>query len=166
MFCDLVGSTEMSQHLDPEVLREVNREYQDSVTAAIERFNEWGIDSVSHVPYLLNLMGIEVPALAEIDSGLVGYRTREALVSILLAHGKQGPVVLYINDCHWIDKSSEALLETLIYGAAKNRIIILCTFRPEYVPPWADTVSVNKVWLNLLSLSETKALLADRFAGA
>jgi class 3 adenylate cyclase/tetratricopeptide (TPR) repeat protein len=131
-----------------------------------ERFNEWGIDGESHVPYLLNLIGIEVPALAEIDSGLVGYRTREALVSIVLACSRQKPVVLYINDCHWIDKSSEALLEALIHGEAKSRIIILCTFRPEYVPPWTDTVSVNKVWLNLLSLSETKALLADRFAGA
>jgi predicted ATPase len=76
-------------------------------------------------------MGIEVPALAEIDSGLVGYRTREALVSIVLAHSKQKPVILYINDCHWIDKSSEALLEMLIRGEANSKIIILCTFRPE-----------------------------------
>jgi predicted ATPase/class 3 adenylate cyclase len=38
MFCDLVGSTEMSQQLDPEDLREVNRAYQDACKAAIERY--------------------------------------------------------------------------------------------------------------------------------
>ena len=38
MFCDLVGSTELAQRLDPEELRDINRAYQDAVTAAIERF--------------------------------------------------------------------------------------------------------------------------------
>ena len=37
MFCDLVGSTKLSRQLDPEELRDINRSYQDAVTAAIER---------------------------------------------------------------------------------------------------------------------------------
>ncbi|HSS64411.1 MAG TPA: AAA family ATPase, partial [Gammaproteobacteria bacterium] len=39
MFCDLAGSTELSQKLDPEDLREVNRAYQDACKAAIERYD-------------------------------------------------------------------------------------------------------------------------------
>ena len=39
MFADLVGSTELSQQLDPEDLREINRAYQDAAKAAIERFD-------------------------------------------------------------------------------------------------------------------------------
>ncbi len=35
MFCDLVGSTELSQQLDPEELRDVFRRYHDAVTGAI-----------------------------------------------------------------------------------------------------------------------------------
>ena len=38
MFADLVGSTELSQRLDPEVLREINRLYQDAAKSAIEQF--------------------------------------------------------------------------------------------------------------------------------
>jgi tetratricopeptide (TPR) repeat protein len=38
MFCDLVGSTELSQKLDPEDLRQVNRAYQDACKTAIERY--------------------------------------------------------------------------------------------------------------------------------
>jgi len=37
MFCDLVGSTELSQLYDPEDLRELNRAYQDAAKAAIEK---------------------------------------------------------------------------------------------------------------------------------
>ena len=38
MFCDLAGSTELSQKLDAEELREINRAYQDACKTAIERF--------------------------------------------------------------------------------------------------------------------------------
>ena len=38
MFCDLAGSTELSQRLDPEDLREINRAYQDTCKTAIERY--------------------------------------------------------------------------------------------------------------------------------
>lgn len=39
MFCDLVGSTELSQLHDPEELRDLNRTYQDVAKAAIEKFD-------------------------------------------------------------------------------------------------------------------------------
>jgi len=39
MFCDLVGSTALSERLDPEDLRGVMRAYQDSCAAAIQRFD-------------------------------------------------------------------------------------------------------------------------------
>ena len=38
MFCDLVGSTALSETLDPEDLRELNKAYQESATAEIERY--------------------------------------------------------------------------------------------------------------------------------
>ncbi len=38
MFCDLVGSTELSARLDPEDLREVMRRYQDTVAGLVARF--------------------------------------------------------------------------------------------------------------------------------
>jgi class 3 adenylate cyclase len=38
MFCDLAGSTELSQRLDAEDLREINRAYQDACREAIETF--------------------------------------------------------------------------------------------------------------------------------
>jgi class 3 adenylate cyclase len=38
MFCDLVGSTDLSTRLDPEDLREVVRAYQDVAAAVIQRY--------------------------------------------------------------------------------------------------------------------------------
>ncbi len=39
MFADLVGSTRLSQQLDPEDLREISRAYQDAAKSAIGRFD-------------------------------------------------------------------------------------------------------------------------------
>ncbi len=38
MFCDLVGSTDLSQRLDPEDLRSVVRAYQEAASGAIDRY--------------------------------------------------------------------------------------------------------------------------------
>jgi predicted ATPase/class 3 adenylate cyclase len=38
LFCDLVGSTALSGHLDPEDLRDIMRQYQDAVGSAVTRF--------------------------------------------------------------------------------------------------------------------------------
>ena len=38
MFCDLQGSTALSQQLDPEVLRDVIRSYQEVCAGAVARF--------------------------------------------------------------------------------------------------------------------------------
>lgn len=47
MFCDLVGSTELSQRLDPEDLRELIRAYQDAVSGVVAR----------HDGYVANFLG-------------------------------------------------------------------------------------------------------------
>ena len=39
MFCDLVGSTELSQELDPEALRDLMREYQQCCGAVIDKYD-------------------------------------------------------------------------------------------------------------------------------
>ena len=39
MFCDLVGSTDLSGQLDPEGLREVVRSYQDTCSEIIRRYD-------------------------------------------------------------------------------------------------------------------------------
>src|SRR4029079_1264882 len=38
MFCDVVGSTVLSAQLDPEELREVMQQYQQTCTAVIRRY--------------------------------------------------------------------------------------------------------------------------------
>jgi len=136
----------------------------ESLTSRLSKeLTSLDIDSSSHLPYLLNLLGINVPVIAETDPGLVGLRTRDALASIILAHSKLKPTVLFINNCHWIDRSSEDLLDSIVQSETVGRVLILCTFRPEYEPQWGKSSQVNAIELNPLSLAEAKLLFSDRF---
>jgi class 3 adenylate cyclase/tetratricopeptide (TPR) repeat protein len=119
-----------------------------------------GIDNY-HTPYLKKLFGVSVPEIADVETELVGVRTREALVTFVLAHARRGPTVLYLNDLHWIDNSSAILLQALAQGTESSHILILCTSRPEYQPKWGERTLVTTIALRPLSGAETTLLFQD-----
>ena len=56
----------------------------------------------------------------------------------MLATGRQGPLVILVEDLHWIDHTSEAYLASLIERLSGAAILLLATYRPGYRPPWLD----------------------------
>ncbi len=67
-------------------------------------------------------------------------------------HGSQcQPLVCEIEDLHWIDPSSEAYLSTLARRLSGAAILLLCTFRPGYRPPWMDSASATQIALQPLA---------------
>lgn len=76
--------------------------------------------------------------------------TLEALIRQLLALSRQRPVLLLLEDAHWIDPTTEALIgETLLrIGAAP--VLMVITYRPEYQPPWADLPNLTTIVLGRL----------------
>jgi len=145
---------DLSGDIDPENLR-------NGVSAVLDSLE---LDTNLHLPYLLNLLGQTSQVIAELDSERIGIRTREAIISVIRGYGRQKHTVLYINDCHWIDKSSEELLNILAFEDDLNGVLILCTFRPEYAPPWVKSSRVTTVALGPLSTAESALLFNDRFA--
>ncbi|KAA3631826.1 MAG: hypothetical protein DWQ08_04370, partial [Proteobacteria bacterium] len=102
MFCDLAGSTEMSQRLDPEDLRDINRAYQDACKRAIERFDGFvarymgdGVLAYFGFPRAHEddaeraiLAGLSVAeAVDELDRGIGAERNLELLVRVGIATG-------------------------------------------------------------------------------
>ena len=71
-----------------------------------------GLQSSRNLGLLLHLLGLKVPdgALIGLDGVLIGLRTRELLQESLEARCRLSPVVLMIEDLHWIDGASEEFL--------------------------------------------------------
>jgi len=87
---------------------------------------------------LFEFLGVSDPArpLAPSDPDSRRRRLTEFATLGLKARSRHDPAVLVLEDLQWIDQASEALLEQLAEAVVGTRILLVCTYRPEYEPPW------------------------------
>ena len=123
-----------------------------------------GLHSTRNLGLLLHLLGLTVPdgALTGLDGVLIGLRTRELLQQLLEARCRLSPVVMVIEDLHWLDSASEELLGKFVDSESKLRLLILATRRPEYLPPWLDRTMVIKLGLDPLPTGDMHRLVQAR----
>jgi len=76
--------------------------------------------------------------------------TKEALIQQCFALARIKPLLLVFEDIHWIDPSTEELLGTLIDLIESKRVLVLCTYRPEYEALWAGQAGVSTIQLGRL----------------
>jgi hypothetical protein len=100
------------------------------------RLQQADLDPDASLPYLLHLLGLPVDGdqLAHFSAETGKVRTFEAIRQLFLTSSRHHPVVLGVENLHWIDPTSEALLASLVDGLAGAAILVLATFRPGYRP--------------------------------
>src|SRR5262249_48354898 len=69
------------------------------------------------------------------------------------------PVVLVIEDLHWIDDASRELLELAVAQLSRARVMMVFTHRPEFDTTWRSQVSFTRLTLRALSDEETRAIV-------
>jgi class 3 adenylate cyclase len=123
-----------------------------------------GLHSARNLGLLLHLLGLKVPddALKGLDGVLIGLRSRELLQQLLEARSRLSPILMMIEDLHWIDSASEELLGKIIESENELRLLVLTTRRPEYSPPWFDRTVVTKLLLEPLPTGDIRRLIRGR----
>jgi class 3 adenylate cyclase/predicted ATPase len=84
----------------------------------------------------------------------------EALVAVFEAMASRDPVLMVVEDVHWIDPSTLELLNLLIEQLRSARVVLVVTYRPEFEPPWGGHAHVTGLTLNRLSRRESAAMIA------
>jgi class 3 adenylate cyclase/tetratricopeptide (TPR) repeat protein len=124
------------------------------------------LDADTTLPYLLNLV-TAAPAnqmTAMPASELVGVRTREALRQFILGLAGLGrPVVMVVEDLHWIDAASAAVLDEIVKTATDEPLLLLCSFRPQFQPVW--TLAVEDLRLSALTNVIATEIIRERLEG-
>jgi serine/threonine protein kinase/tetratricopeptide (TPR) repeat protein len=92
-------------------------------------------------------------------------KTLEALVQLVLAAAARRPVLLAVEDLHWLDPSSDEVLAALVRECAGAAVLVIATARPGTTPAWADEEHVTRLALRRLSRRQTESLVAQ-VAGA
>jgi class 3 adenylate cyclase len=113
------------------------------------------------VPYVLALLGdAEATAqLAQMDPPLRRRRTFEVLTRVLLRESLNQPLLLLIEDLHWLDSETEAWMQQLSERVPTAPILLLVNYRPEYQHAWGSKTYYTQLRLDPLGQEEAHALL-------
>jgi adenylate cyclase len=77
------------------------------------------------------------------------------LTQLCLQSSRQQPLILEVEDLHWIDASSDEWLTALVEQMIGVPLLVLVTYRPGYRPAWIDKSYVNQVALQPLTSAES-----------
>jgi class 3 adenylate cyclase/tetratricopeptide (TPR) repeat protein len=121
-----------------------------------------GVALSEAVPLLAALLSLPLPA-SYAPLTLTPQRQRQKTLEILLAwlhrETQRQPVLLIVEDLHWVDPSTLELLSLLIEQCAPMRLCFVLTARPEFHPPWAMVAHFTALTLRRLASAEVGRLV-------
>jgi tetratricopeptide (TPR) repeat protein len=112
-------------------------------------------------PYVLRLLGIQegTADLTARSPEAIKLRTFAVLRQLHLLASQQQPVILAVENLHWIDTMSEAYFGSLVEQLMGARLLLLTTYRPGYRPPWMEKSMATQVALRLLTPHDSHRLV-------
>src|SRR5262249_16517569 len=92
----------------------------------------------SDLPHLSDVLGILEPddPLAQMEPRFKQADTQDAIKRLLLRESLNRPLLLIVEDLHWIDRPTQELLNLLADAMATAKILLLVNYRPGYSHPW------------------------------
>ena len=121
-----------------------------------------GLDISEFAPYLAALLAIPTegryPALETAPSE-AKERTISALIELVAGLAKAMPVLMLVEDAHWIDPTSRELAGRLVERVQHLAVLYVMTFRPEFTAPWVDRPHVTTIPLNRFERSQAVTMI-------
>jgi class 3 adenylate cyclase/tetratricopeptide (TPR) repeat protein len=125
-----------------------------------------GADEASTLPYLLELLSVSDSGIDTIMMSPEGKKDRiiEALKRIVLKGSEMRPLIMAIEDLHWVDKSSEDVLKYLLESIPGTAVFLIFTYRPDFVHTWGAKSFHNQLTLSRLSNRESVSIVTHLLA--
>ena len=138
---------------------------------AIEQIREKVADTVSRLdrtletalPALLDLVDAPTSddAWAALDPAQRRRQTLDAVRHLLLRESQEQPLLLVVEDLHWIDSETQAFLDELVEILPAARVLLLVTYRPEYRHAWTNRGHYIQLRVDPLEDQSARRLLTE-----
>jgi class 3 adenylate cyclase/tetratricopeptide (TPR) repeat protein len=86
-------------------------------------------------------------------------RIRDMITTLLVQVSRTRPLILIIEDAHWIDAETEGVLDRLVDALADAKILLLVSYRPEYRDPWYGKPYYRRLRIDPLGSADATSLL-------
>jgi predicted ATPase len=109
-----------------------------------------GLAPAETVPLFAPLLSLPLPATyapVQVSPEQQRQQTLHALLGLLLRLAAEQPLLLVMEDLHWVDPSTLEWLSLLVDQGPTARILALCTCRPDFRPPWTGRSHLTQLTL-------------------
>src|SRR5437870_4056619 len=115
-----------------------------------EQLQFLGLEGEERAILLAHFLGVSAPPefLNRLSGPQLKERTLGVLRDVFLRASELVPLILIVENMHWIDSASEEFLAHLAGGLPGHRVLLVLTTRPGYSAPWlapplAETITVE-----------------------
>ena len=133
----------------------------EKLEQGLERVHEPAPESLILLASLLEIsLDGRFPPL-QLDPELQRRRTLETVAAVFVGEAALAPLVLVIEDLHWIDPSTAVFLDILFARVQHSRLLVILSSRPSFTPHWANPEVVVRLDLDRLGTEQTRALVEN-----
>ena len=118
------------------------------------------------VPALLSLLEFDVrePAWIDLEPAQKRHQIIEAVALLCRRKAARNPLILVVEDLHWLDAESRRVVERLVETLPTTRILLLVNYRPGFAHEWGDLSFYRQVQVAPLPAA-VSAEFVDRLVG-
>ena len=115
------------------------------------------------LPVLFDFLGVPDPdrPLPKLSAEARQRAQQSVVCHLVKAPNRREPIVTVIEDLHWIDAGSAAMLSELMEAIEGTQTLVVVNFRPEYEPTWSGPPDYRQIALEPLGPADTAELLRD-----
>lgn len=114
------------------------------------------------LPLFADLLGISNPmpsAMPDLPPQQRKVLLFRAFMARLDRVAARGPVLMVLEDAHWLDPTSRELFDQIVNRLQDLPVLLVATFRPDLPAPWVGFPHVTLLTLNRLSRAQVIALV-------
>src|SRR5262249_27078521 len=116
-------------------------------------------EDLARIAELLGLPAATSPGARELTPQRKREETLAALLRQVETAAGRHPLVMLVEDAHWSDPTSRELLDLLMRRIEHWPVLLLITFRAEFIPPWTGQAHATMLTLGRLDRREGAALV-------
>jgi len=122
-----------------------------------------GMELSATAPFFASLLALPSTRfpLPELTPQKLREKTHQAMLLWLLKSTEARPVLSVWEDLHWADPSTLEWLGLLIEQVVSARLLVVLTFRPEFVPPWPSRSHLRPLMLNRLTSNDVETMIGQ-----
>jgi predicted ATPase len=119
------------------------------------------------LPFIKHLLSLDtkVEHLPDMDAQQRRVKTFEALRNVIIKRAQRGPVILVIEDLHWIDRTSQEFLVSMADSVSMAPVLMILTYRPGYQNPFPEHSFITRLTLQQLNQKETLEMAGQVLTG-